>query len=178
MKLFVISDIHGSVYYLKKALNKFNESKSDLLVILGDILYHGPRNPLPDEYNPKEVVKLLDEYKNKILAIKGNCDAYVDEMVLPFPLVSESIIYNNNKRIFLTHGHILNKDNMPKLLSGDIMLYGHFHIPFIIEQDGVIIANPSSISLPKEGNKPTYMIIDKDIKIIDFDDSIILERKL
>lgn len=178
MKLFVISDIHGSVYYLKKALEKFESTKSDLLVILGDILYHGPRNDLPREYNPKEVVKMLSEYKTKILAIKGNCDAYVDEMVLPFPLVSESIIFNNGKRIFLTHGHILNKDNMPKLNAGDIMLYGHFHIPFIIEQDGIIIANPSSISLPKENNPESYMIIDSDIKILDFNDSIIAERKL
>lgn len=178
MKLFVVSDIHGSSYYCKKLIEKFNDSEADYLIILGDILYHGPRNPLPRDYNPKEVISLLTPYKEKILAIKGNCDAAVDEMVLPFPLVKDSIILFNNRRIFLTHGDILNKDNMPKLVKGDIMLYGHYHIPFIIEQEGIIIANPSSISLPKENNVETYMIIDDKIRIMDLNNNIIKELKI
>lgn len=178
MKLLVISDIHGSKFYLDKVLKRFDDYEYDYLIILGDILYHGARNPLPEGYNPKEVIKSLNAIKNKIIAIKGNCDSEVDEMVLEFPLLKNSMIINN-RRIFLTHGHEFNKDNIPNLSVGDILLYGHYHIPFIIEKDGIIIANPSSISLPKEENVPTFMELDdNEIRIIDFYNNIILKRTI
>lgn len=172
MKFLIASDIHGSMYYLRLLLEKFKNY--DYLILLGDILYHGARNPLPKEYNPKEVTKALNEIKDKIIAIKGNCDSEVDEMVLEFPLVKNSIIFYNSRKIFLTHGHEYNKDHLPNLSKNDIMLYGHFHIPFIIKQDGIIIANPSSISLPKENNKETYMTLENNmLRILDFNDNII-----
>ena len=107
MKLFIISDIHGSLYYLKKVMEIFGKENYDKLVILGDELYHGPRNPLPKDYSPKEVIEILNKYKDKIIAVRGNCDSEVDQMVLSYPIMSDySMIYLGNKRVFLTHGHI------------------------------------------------------------------------
>lgn len=132
MKLFIISDIHGSLYYLKKVMEIFGKENYDKLVILGDELYHGPRNPLPKDYSPKEVIEILNKYKDKIIAVRGNCDSEVDQMVLSYPIMSDySMIYLGNKRVFLTHGHIYNIDNLLPMSEGDILLYGHFHIPMI-----------------------------------------------
>lgn len=159
MKIFVISDIHGSIKYLRDFMNIFNKENGDTLVILGDVLYHGPRNPLPLEYNPLEVIKLLNEYKEKIIWVKGNCDGEVDEMVLDFKYVERGILFYNNRKIYLTHGHKENVDNF-KLLKNDVLLHGHSHVNFIKEKDGCIIANPGSLSLPKENTKNSYLIID------------------
>ena len=132
MKLFIISDIHGSLYYLKKVMEIFGKENYDKLVILGDELYHGPRNPLPKDYSPKEVIEILNKYKDIIIAVRGNCDSEVDQMVLSYPIMSDySMIYLGNKRVFLTHGHIYNIDNPLPMSEGDILLYGHFHIPMI-----------------------------------------------
>lgn len=132
MKLFIISDIHGSLYYLKKVMEIFEKENYDKLVILGDELYHGPRNPLPKDYSSKEVIEILNKYKDKIIAVRGNCDSEVDQMVLSYPIMSDySMIYLGNKRVFLTHGHIYNIDNPLPMSEGDILLYGHFHIPMI-----------------------------------------------
>ncbi|MGL5961019.1 MAG: phosphodiesterase, partial [Cetobacterium sp.] len=126
MKIFVISDIHGSSYFLKKALEAFHKEKADQILILGDELYHGPRNPLPIDYNPKEVVEILNKYKEKIIAVRGNCDSEVDQMLLEYPIMSDySIIFLNGKKIFATHGHIYNEDKMPNLSAGNILIYGH-----------------------------------------------------
>ena len=164
MKLFFISDIHGSVYYLKKALERFEEEKADYLIILGDILYHGARNPLPLEYNPKEVIELINPYADRIITVRGNCDSEVDEMVLDFPIMStySNIIYNG-RRLFLTHGHIYNEDNMPKLKDGDIFIYGHFHIPRAEKKGEIYFINPGSISLPKENSPHSYGILEGNI---------------
>ena len=136
MKLFIISDIHGSLYYLKKVMEIFEKENYDKLVILGDELYHGPRNPLPKDYSPKEVIEILNKYKDKIIAVRGNCDSEVDQMVLSYPIMSDySMIYLGNKRVFLTHGHIYNIDNPLPMSEGDILLYGHFHIPMIEKKD-------------------------------------------
>ena len=147
MKLFIISDIHGSLYYLKKVMEIFEKENYDKLVILGDELYHGPRNPLPKDYSPKEVIEILNKYKDKIIAVRGNCDSEVDQMVLSYPIMSDySMIYLGNKRVFLTHGHIYNIDNPLPMSEGDILLYGHFHIPMIEKKDERYFFNPGSIS--------------------------------
>ncbi|MFU0800275.1 MAG: phosphodiesterase [Xylanivirga thermophila] len=175
MKIFFMSDIHGSLYYTKKALEKFKEEGADYIVILGDELYHGARNPLPLEYNPKEVAKLLNSFADKIIAVRGNCDSEVDEMVIDFPIMATySTILYNGKRLFLTHGHIYNEVNMPKLSSGDIFIYGHTHVLKAEKANDIFIINPGSITLPKENNPNTYGILeDNFFKIKDFEDNII-----
>lgn len=164
MKLFFISDIHGSLYYLEKVLKIYEEENADYLVILGDELYHGARNPLPEGYNPKGVTELLNKYMDKIIAVRGNCDSEVDEMVLDFPIMStySSILYDN-KRLFLTHGHIYGEDNLPKLSSGDVLIYGHTHIPVAKKKDDIFIINPGSIALPKDGNPNSYGVLENNI---------------
>lgn len=180
MKLFVISDIHGSVYYLEKAMERLEKENADMILILGDILYHGARNPLPKDYNPKEVIEILNNHKEKIIAIKGNCDSEVDEMVLEFPIMStySNIIYND-KRLFLTHGHIYNEENMVSLNKGDVFLYGHTHIPRAEKKDGIYYINPGSITLPKENNPHTYGVLEDDIfEIKDLEGNIIKNIKI
>ncbi|WP_113672233.1 phosphodiesterase [Vallitalea guaymasensis] len=175
MKLMFISDIHGSSYYAAKAIEKYKEEGADYIVLLGDILYHGPRNSLPKEYEPKKVIQILNELKDKIICVRGNCDAEVDQMVLEFPIMSDyNIIFHNNKRIFATHGHLFNESNMPPIEDGDIIIHGHTHIPVAKELDNRYILNPGSISLPKENNPNSYGIIEgKEFLIKDFDGNII-----
>ncbi|MEG0068721.1 phosphodiesterase [Cetobacterium sp.] len=163
MKIFVISDIHGSSYFLKKSLEAFKVENADYILILGDELYHGPRNPLPEDYNPKEVAEILNTYKEKILAIRGNCDSEVDQMLLEYPIMGDyTTLFLNKKRIFATHGHIFNKEKLPSLCEGDILIYGHTHIPLAEEKEGIFILNPGSISLPKDGNENSYGIFEND----------------
>lgn len=180
MKIFVMSDIHGSVFYLKKVLDAFKKEEAKLLLILGDELYHGPRNDLPEEYNPKEVVNLLNPLKNMIIAVRGNCDSEVDQMLLEYPIMGDySTILWNEKRIFATHGHIFNKENMPNIQSGDILIYGHTHIPLAIEEEGIYILNPGSISLPKNGNKNSYGVFENNKFIVkDLDGNLIKEIEI
>lgn len=177
MKLFIISDIHGSLYYLKKVMEIFEKENYDKLVILGDELYHGPRNPLPKDYSPKEVIEILNKYKDKIIAVRGNCDSEVDQMVLNYPIMSDySMIYLGNKRVFLTHGHIYNIDNPLPMSEGDILLYGHFHIPMIEKKDERYFFNPGSISLPKNNSKHSFAILDETkFQIKDLDENILME---
>lgn len=180
MKLFVISDIHGSVYYLEKAMKRLEEESADKILILGDILYHGARNPLPKDYNPKGVIEILNNHKEKIIAVRGNCDSEVDEMVLEFPIMStySNIIYND-KRLFLTHGHIYNEENMVSLNKGDVFLYGHTHIPRLEKKDEIYYINPGSITLPKEKNPHTYGVLEDDIfEIKDLEGNIIKNIKI
>lgn len=177
MKLFFMSDIHGSLYYTKKALDAFKLENADYISILGDELYHGARNPLPLEYNPKEVASLLNQYAGKILAVRGNCDSEVDEMVLDFPIMTTySIILYNGRRLFLTHGHIYNEDNLPKLCEGDVFIYGHTHIPKAEKKGAQYIINPGSITLPKENYPNSYGILEGNaFKVKDFEGNIIKE---
>lgn len=164
MKLFFISDVHGSLYYLQKALEHFEQEKADFLVILGDELYHGARNPLPEGYNPKEVALLLNSYAEKIIAVRGNCESEVDQMVLEYPVMSDySIILYNDKRLFLTHGHIFNPDNLPKLSSGDVFFYGHTHIPMAEKREHIYVINPGSITMPKQNNPHTFGVLEDNI---------------
>ena len=160
MKLFVISDIHGSAHYCKKALEAFEREKADRILILGDILYHGPRNDLPECYAPKEVISLLSSYKDKIFCVRGNCDTEVDQMVLPFPVLADYSVFNiNNRLIYATHGHNFNTASPPPLCEGDILLHGHTHIPAWEEfGNNNMYLNPGSVSIPKEGSFHSYMI--------------------
>ncbi len=161
MKLVFISDIHGSLKYAQKAIEIFNKEKGDYLIILGDILYHGPRNPLPEEYNPKEVANLLNEYWDKIIAVRGNCDSEVDAMIIKFPIMADySIILHENRRFFITHGHIYNEKDKPNISTGDVLIHGHTHIPIIKEVDGIHIINPGSITYPKENNPHSYGVLE------------------
>ena len=162
MKLMIASDIHGSEYYCRKMLDAFQTEKPDKLLILGDILYHGPRNDLPEEYAPKEVISMLNPLKNFLLCVRGNCDTEVDQMVLDFPVLAEyCILYVDGRTIFVTHGHKFNEQNQPPLNKGDILLNGHTHIPAYREAEtGVIYMNPGSVSIPKENSEHQYMIYD------------------
>lgn len=178
MKFLVISDIHGSPVYLEKVLNIFESNNHDKLILLGDELYHGPRNPIPEGYNPKKVIEMLNQYKEKIIAVRGNCDSEVDQMMLNFPIMSDyHLIIWNNKKIFITHGHIYNKDNPLPLEKGDILLYGHFHIPMIIEENNHFFLNPGSITLPKENSPHCYGSFENNSFIIrDTNQNIILKK--
>ena len=173
MKYFVISDIHGSVYYLKKSIDQFEKENCDKLIILGDLYYHGPRNPLTQEYAPMDIANILNTIKDKIIAIKGNCDAEVDELISEFKFTDILNIEHNKKIITLTHGHKFNKDNLPNN-CGDILLYGHFHLSFLTKQNGIIIGSPGSISLPKDNTARGYIVIeDNSITLKDLNGNIL-----
>lgn len=126
MKLMIASDIHGSSYYCRKMIEAYRQEEADRLLLLGDLLYHGPRNNLPRDYNPKEVISMLNEIKNELLCVRGNCDTEVDQMVLDFPILAEYCLLElDGRTIFATHGHNFNPDNLPMLKEGDILLNGH-----------------------------------------------------
>ena len=181
MKYLVCSDIHGSSYYLEKLLNIFNSDNYDKLIILGDVLYHGPRNDLPHMYDCKKVIGMLNNIKDKIICVKGNCDSEVDQMVLDFMINDYYFFDYNNRRIHLTHGHVYNYDRpFPFMNENDILFYGHFHIPFIMEKDNVLFINPGSISLPKQNSKHSFICLEEDsIKIKDLEtNNTLIERKI
>lgn len=164
MKWMVASDIHGSLYYCRELLEAYDREKADRLLLLGDVLYHGPRNDLPKEYAPKKIMKLLNERKEDILCIRGNCDTEVDQMVLEFPILADyCIIALGNQLIYATHGHIFGESNPPLLHKGDILLCGHTHIPKCVEYDGFTYMNPGSVSIPKENSHHGYMTIEDDL---------------
>mgnify|MGYP002869905800 CR=1 FL=1 len=162
MKLMIASDLHGSAYYCKKITDTFKEEKAERLILLGDILYHGPRNDLPKDYDPKEVFTELNKLKDYILCIRGNCDSEVDQMVLDFPIMADyAILYAGSHMIYLTHGHVYNTQTPPPLCKGDILMHGHTHVP-VWESFGEdnLYLNPGSVSIPKEGTPHSYMIFE------------------
>lgn len=151
MKYMFASDIHGSAYYCKKMLEAYDKEKADRLVLLGDILYHGPRNDLPKDYAPKEVIALLNERKDDLYVVRGNCDAEVDQMVLKFPIMADyCIIMDGERTIYASHGHIYNENNLPPLKNGDIFIHGHTHVLRAEKRETYTILNPGSVSIPKE----------------------------
>lgn len=161
MKLFIASDIHGSAYYCRLMLERYKAENADRLLLLGDILYHGPRNDLPKEYAPKQVIAMLNEIKNEILCVRGNCDAEVDQMVLQFPIMADyAVLEIDGRTIYATHGHIYNESNLPPLRKGDILLHGHTHVPKCAVHEDYICMNPGSVSLPKEDTHHGYMILE------------------
>lgn len=161
MKWMIASDIHGSAFYCRQMLNAFEREKADRLILLGDLLYHGPRNDLPEEYAPKEVIGLLNAHKDEILCVRGNCEAEVDQMVLQFPVMADYAILEAGKRlIFITHGHIFNNDHLPPLRAGDILLHGHTHVPACQEFHTHIYLNPGSVAIPKNDTPHGYMTLE------------------
>lgn len=164
MKIMIASDIHGSAYYCGKLLEAYERECADKLLLLGDLLYHGPRNDLPKEYDPKKVITMLNDKKQEILCVRGNCDTEVDQMVLAFPILAEYCIMDLGKRMmFVTHGHKYNKENLPMLKEGDILLNGHFHVPAYEEMDSYVYVNPGSVSIPKEDSAHSYMLFENDV---------------
>ena len=161
MKWLIASDIHGSAFWCEKLLGRFAEEKADRLLLLGDLLYHGPRNELPDGYAPKEVFRMLNEHRDEIFAVRGNCDAEIDQAVLSFPMMADYCLMNVGERLlFVTHGHIFNDSALPPLAKGSILLQGHTHVPRFEERDGILFINPGSVALPKEGSAHSYMLLD------------------
>ena len=153
MKWFIASDIHGSAYYCRKMLERYKAENADRMLLLGDILYHGPRNDLPEGYAPKEVIEMLNAMKDEILCVRGNCEAEVDQMVLPFPCMAEfSQLLLDGKTFYLTHGHHHNPDNLPPLPEGSVFLFGHTHVKMDEVRSGVRCLNPGSVSIPKDGS--------------------------
>lgn len=173
MKLMIASDIHGSAPCCRKMLEAYVREKADRLLLLGDILYHGPRNDLPEGYAPKEVIAMLNPVKKNLLCVRGNCDTEVDQMVLDFPVLADYCLLdltdgsvNAGAVMFATHGHRYNPHHLPPLSDGDILLNGHTHIPAceeILDMDGnrYQYLNPGSVSIPKEGSRRSYMIYEK-----------------
>lgn len=170
-KYIVISDIHGSLYYMNKLKEIIDKSNITKIILLGDLYYHGPRNPLTRDYNPNGVCEILNSYKDKIICIKGNCDAEVDEMISNFKFKKNIRLKIKNKIFYFTHGHVYNIDNRPN--NFDILVYGHFHIPFIKKDEDKYFVNPGSVSLPKNNSKNSFIIIDNKITIYDLDENIL-----
>lgn len=161
MKWMIASDIHGSEYYCRELCAAYDREKADRLLLLGDILYHGPRNDLPREYNPKKVIELLNARKQDILCVRGNCDTEVDQMVLEFPILADYCVIAEGKQlIYATHGHMFHEDHLPPLHKGDILLHGHTHVPKCAEHEDYTYMNPGSVSIPKEGSWHGYMILE------------------
>ena len=162
MKWMIASDLHGSAYYCRKMLEALEREGADRLFLLGDLLYHGPRNDLPRDYAPKEVIPLLNGKKEKLLCVRGNCDAEVDQMVLEFPVLADYAVLPVGQRlIYATHGHIYHVKNLPPLAPGDVLLHGHTHVPAWTEfGQGNLYLNPGSVSIPKENSPHSYMTLE------------------
>jgi len=161
MKIMIASDLHGSAYYCRKMMEAFEKENADRLLLLGDLLYHGPRNDLPKEYAPKEVLSMLNDKKKQIFCIRGNCDSEVDQMVLEFPILADyCVIPAGNRLIYATHGHRFNQNQPLPMQPGDIMLCGHTHIPaWEAFGDQNMYLNPGSAALPKADSVHGYMIL-------------------
>lgn len=154
MKLFIASDLHGSAKFCRIMLEAFERERADRIALLGDVLYHGPRNPLPDGYAPQEAAALLNNYRQKIICVRGNCDSEVDQMVLEFPILSDyALICADGINMYLSHGHRA----VPPMTDSDVYLTGHTHVP-LIEKNGWLHLNPGSLSLPKEGSERGYIV--------------------
>ena len=164
MKWMIASDLHGSAYYCKKMLEAYDRENAQRLLLLGDILYHGPRNDLPKDYAPKDVIAMLNARKADIYNVRGNCDTEVDQMVLEFPVLTEYLLIPMVDRvIFATHGHIYNENTLPPFHKGDILLHGHTHVPVCADRGDYIYMNPGSLSMPKEDSWHSYMILEQEL---------------
>ncbi len=163
MKWMIASDLHGSLYYCKEMLDAFEREQAGRLLLLGDLLYHGPRNDLPRDYAPKQVIPLLNAHKQQLLCVRGNCDAEVDQMVLEFPILADYAVLPVSRRlIYATHGHIYNLKNLPPLAPGDVLLHGHTHVPaWTPFGEGNLYCNPGSVSIPKEDSPHSYLTLEE-----------------
>ncbi len=175
MKFMFASDIHGSAFYCRKLVEQYKKSGAGRLVLLGDLLYHGPRNDLPREYAPKEVIGMLNQLKEEVYAVRGNCEAEVDQMVLEFPVMAEyAILELNGRAFYATHGHVYHENHMPPMKKGDVLVYGHTHVPMAKAQGPFYVLNLGSVSLPKGGNPPTYAILEgREFRVLDFEGNVV-----
>ena len=162
MKWMIASDLHGSYYYAQQLQQAFEREQADRLLFLGDLLYHGPRNDLPRDYAPKQVIPLLNSLASKLLCVRGNCDAEVDQMVLAFPVLADYAVLPVGQRlVYVTHGHVFNLNHLPPLAPGDILLHGHTHVPAWTDfGQGNLYLNPGSVSIPKENTAHSYMTLE------------------
>ena len=173
MKLMIASDIHGSSYYCRKMIDAYKREEAERLLLLGDILYHGPRNALPKDYNPKEVITMLNFLKQELLCVRGNCDTEVDQMVLEFPILADYCLLElDGHTIFASHVHRYNPQTPPPLKDGDILLNGHTHVPAIKNMDAYTYMNPGSVAIPKDGSAHGYMLYDGDFLWKDLDGNV------
>ena len=180
MKLLIASDIHGDLDSIKKVIYAYENEGAEKLLLLGDLLYHGPRNDLPNTYNPKAVIELLNSMRNRILSVRGNCDTEVDQMVLSFPILADYIYLSlDGLEIFATHGHHHNTATPPPLREGEILLHGHTHVLKCEEfGNNNFYINPGSAALPKENNPRTYMLYENRVFTVkDFDGNVILTKQ-
>lgn len=180
MKYMFASDIHGSAYYCRKLLDAYGQSGASRLILLGDLLYHGPRNDLPEGYAPKEVIAMLNAMKDEIYAVRGNCEAEVDQMVLDFPVMADyAVLALNGLTFYATHGHIYNRENLPPMKAGDILIHGHTHLLAAERCGDGFLLNPGSVSIPKGGNPATYAVLcDTMFRIYDFEGNVVKEISL
>ncbi len=181
MRLLIASDIHGDLESMEWVVEAFKIERCDRILLLGDLLYHGPRNDLPKTYNPKAVIELLNDNKEKIMTVKGNCDGEVDQMVLSFPILADyALLSLDGLTVFMTHGHHHNTETPPPLSKGDILLHGHTHILACEEfGDENLYLNPGSAALPKAGNPRTYMIYEnRTFTVKDFNNNVIFSKTL
>ena len=176
MKLMIASDIHGSAFYCKELLKAFKNEHADKILLLADILYHGPRNDLPKDYAPKEVIAMLNGIKEYIICVRGNCDTEVDQMVLEFPVLGEqALLYIDGAEMLAVHGH----KPFPSVKAGTFVLSGHTHVPKLDEASGVTYMNPGSVSIPKENSHHGYMVFENG-KFLwkDFDGNVVKEHSV
>lgn len=170
MKLFIASDLHGSYYYCREMFLAYEREQAEKMILLGDLLYHGPRNDLPREYQPKEVIAALNSHKEEILCVRGNCEAEVDQMVLQFPVLADyMLLFLNGRTVFATHGHLYHEDRLPPVKPGDILLHGHTHrkeMRMVGERGDILYLNPGSLSIPKDDSRHSYMIYEDGTFII------------
>ncbi len=164
MKWMIASDLHGSAFYGERLLEAFSNERADRLLLLGDLLYHGPRNDLPREYAPKSVIAQLSSIREKLFCVRGNCDAQVDQMVLPFPILAEYCLLEAAERLlFATHGDRFGPDALPPVAEGSVVLYGHTHVPGHQTGGGLLFCNPGSLALPKENSPNSYMTLESGV---------------
>lgn len=160
MKLMIASDLHGSAFYTEQLLSAHGKEQPGKLLLLGDILYHGPRNDLPQDYAPKDVIAMLNPLADQIFCVRGNCEAEVDQMVLDFPVMADyCLLFEGGRTIYVTHGHLFSESNPPKLRAGDVLLTGHTHVPACVDHDWQYL-NPGSVSIPKNGSWHGYMTLE------------------
>ena len=163
MRILVASDLHGSASCCARLLEAFRREQAERMLLLGDILYHGPRNELPEAYAPKEVIAMLNGLADRILCVRGNCEAEVDQMVLQFPIAQEAALFWGKRLVFASHGHVFHAGKLPPLQPGDLLLVGHTHVPAWEETpEGVLVCNPGSVSLPKESSLQGYLLLSEE----------------
>ena len=176
MKLMFASDIHGSAVYARKMKELYEREGAQKLILLGDLLYHGPRNDLPEGYVPKEVIALLNGMKDELLAVRGNCEAEVDQMVLEFPVMADyAVLWLEGRMVFLTHGHHYNEQNLPMLKKGDVLIHGHTHVRAAADRGDYFFLNPGSLSIPKGDGVHSYMVYEDGVFTTKDTDGRVLE---